>query len=187
MEHLELYRWIAILFGVLFVAQWCFCVFGIEHFDNASMDTTFEKESSGVNTFFSYLSSRNVISFGISFGIAAFFIERECGLGAFRTPFLSVFIGVLFVFINDLIFNAFMRLQRLTDISEYDLLGARGVVLTGVPANRAGRGKVTVNVNGNIAEYFALTDGEPIESSNSVIVLEVLENWDLVVRVPNIQ
>ena len=182
MDSLEIYQWIAITTGVLFTLQWLFTVFGAGMFESMGLDVDpGDVDHSGIHPFFSYLSIRNVINFLLAFSVTAFFLEKDYGFG-YLAPLGGIVIGTAFVALNMSIFALFMKLQKDTSITKKDAVGQKGTVFIEVPAQRSGKGKATVSVNGNLADYFVMTDGEAIPAHQSVVVEEVLDSWVLLVR-----
>ena len=182
MDSLEIYQWIAITTGVLFTLQWLFTVFGAGMFEDMGMDADHGAfDHPGVSPFFSYLSIRNVINFLLAFSVTAYFLEKDYDL-SFLAPVGGIAVGTAFVALNVFVFALFMKLQRDTSITRNDAIGQKGTVLIDVPAQRSGKGKATISVNGNLADYFVMTDGEAIPAHQTVVVEEVLDSWVLLVR-----
>ena len=182
MELLDVYEWIAVTFGALFVIQWVLALFGIDSLDSVGLETNVINETmSSANPLYSYFSIRNIVNFLVAFATTAYFLEKDYGAGI-HAPLIGLFVGLLFVVLNVFLFAAFMQLERAVEITRQDLISCEGVVLIGIPATRTGRGKVCVNVNGTIADYFAITDGEAIKESSTIIIVNVYDNWDLLVR-----
>ena len=187
MDSLAIYKWMAITTGVLFTLQWLFTVLGAGLFEDVGMETHHGAFShgdiahDGVSPFFSYLSIRNTINFLLAFSVTAYFLEKDYGLG-FLAPIGGGLVGVAFVVLNVFVFSLFLKLQKDTSITRKDAIGQKGTVLIQVPAYRSGKGKATISVNGNLADYFVMTDGEAIPANQSVFVEEVLDSWVLLVR-----
>jgi hypothetical protein len=53
-------------------------------------------------------------------------------------------------------------------------LGKEATVYLHIPGNRAGRGKIQINLQNRTMEYLATTAGEPIPTGATVVVTEVL-------------
>lgn len=85
------------------------------------------------------------------------------------------FVAVFFVIIR--------QLEKLAEDNTFRIANAlnqTGSVYLTIPANKQGKGKVQVSVNGSIHELEAITESEKIETSSLVRIIRI-ENSNLVV------
>ncbi|NJN26306.1 MAG: hypothetical protein HC819_10175 [Cyclobacteriaceae bacterium] len=128
--------------------------------------------------FFTY---KNVLGFFMLFGWTGLgFLNM--GLGLFLVILFSatcgfvmmVVMAALFYYIGKLDQNGTMVIER--------AIGRSGDVYLRVPANRAGHGKVMVEIQGTLREMEAITDDEKDLPTGSVaLVLEIVNNQILLV------
>ena len=79
--------------------------------------------------------------------------------------------------------RAAMRLQSDGTIDIRNALGQSGTVYLTVPANRSGRGKVNVTVQGTYSEFDAVTDSDtPLSTGCEVIVIGISSKDTLIIK-----
>ena len=86
--------------------------------------------------------------------------------------------GLASMFFVAWVMRGLARLQASGTINVRNAVGASATVYLRVPGARAGRGKVTVDVQGRPMEFPAITEGETLETGTQVTV-EAVEGDDL--------
>lgn len=124
------------------------------------------------NAFFGILSFKALCAFAGIFGLT--------GLTVWDTGFSFVprvalaggagFAGMLFV---GWMMRSLSRLQSSGTIEIRNAIGRSGTVYLTIPGGNAGRGKVTVEVQGRLTEFLAVTDGEELKTGARVTVTGV--------------
>jgi hypothetical protein len=129
---------------------------------------------------FTYFTVRNMVAFflGLSWG----------GLTCrqFNFPLLlaipaGVAAGVGFVAASFYIMNSLAKLKSDGTISLNNAIGKEANVTLTVPAQRGGKGKVMVEVQGRLIELEAETEGQAILRNKRVYVLEVIDGSTLLI------
>ena len=80
-----------------------------------------------------------------------------------------------------LLLRALAKMQCNGIVQTEKLVGMRATVYVSVPANRSGRGKITLNAQGKFMELDAVTDGEKLVTDEMVEITAV-ENECTVVK-----
>ena len=63
-----------------------------------------------------------------------------------------------------------------------DCVGKTVDVYLRIPAQREGKGKVQVSINGSVQEFDAMTDGEAFSSGRKVTVVSVIDGSTVLVK-----
>lgn len=125
-------------------------------------------------------SIRNLINFLLGFswsgiGLYAHIAAKPILL----TVALSV--GAAMVYFLFKAMQAIVRLGRDQTIQTADAIGRTGTVYLTVPAQRSGKGKVSVSLGGVLKEYEAVTDGPTLPTGQAVTVAGIVEEAVLLV------
>ena len=117
---------------------------------------------------------KNIVNFFVGFGWAGVsfrsYIESDLLL-----VLISLLVGVCFVIIFIVIFKQLMKLESNSAVGADACVGRTADVYLRIPANRSGKGKIQLSLNGAVREFDAVTDeSEPIPSGSVVTVKEVV-------------
>jgi hypothetical protein len=172
----SLYFWCAVVGGTILVLQTLLLVLGGGDADAGADGGGHDlaAHDDAANAFFKVLSLKAIVAFLTFFGLA--------GLGAghagiSRVPVLLIALGAgaAAFYMVAWLMDGLSRLQARGNVELDNALGSVGRVYLRVPARRAGRGKVTLTVQGRTLECGALTDGHELETGATVRVVAVLE------------
>ena len=78
--------------------------------------------------------------------------------------------------------RALAKMQCNGIVQTEKLVGMRATVYVSVPANRSGRGKITLNAQGKFMELDAVTDGDEIPTAAEIKVTGCINGNVLVVE-----
>lgn len=95
--------------------------------------------------------------------------------------FCSVLSGTALVAVTMFIFYSLSKATQSGNINMKNALDKSGQVYLTIPARRGGVGKVQMQVQGNLRDFEAVTEGDTIPTGQSVKVVSVGENNILVV------
>jgi hypothetical protein len=117
---------------------------------------------------------KNIVNFFVGFGWAGVsfrsYIESDLLL-----VLISLLVGVCFVIIFIIIFKQLMKLESNSAVGADACVGRTADVYLRIPANRSGKGKIQLSLNGAAREFDAVTDeSEPIPSGAVVTVKEIV-------------
>jgi hypothetical protein len=172
----SLYFWCAVVGGTILVLQTLLLVLGGGDADADATDGGHDlaAHDDAANAFFKVLSLKAIVAFLTFFGLAGLGAGHA---GVSRVPTLLVALaagGAAFYMVVWLM-EGLSRLQAHGNIDLDNALGSVGRVYLRVPARRAGRGKVTITVQGRTLECKALTAGNELETGATVRVVAVPE------------
>jgi hypothetical protein len=117
---------------------------------------------------------KNIVNFFVGFGWTGVsfrsYIESDLLL-----VLISLLVGVCFVIIFIIIFKQLMKLESNSAVGADACVGRTADVYLRIPANRSGKGKIQLSLNGAAREFDAVTDeSEPIPSGAVVTVKEIV-------------
>jgi hypothetical protein len=143
----------------------------------------------GTNWFFQILSVQTIAAFAMGagwFGLGASRGDFGFESSAFMTLLICVVGGVFFAWIQLFILSKVRLLEsRGSRLRIRDAIGKTGQVYLGIPAGRAGQGKVRIKLGASIQILPAVTDGAELKSFTSVHITSVDEGGVLVVEPAN--
>ncbi len=180
MEY-AIYKYCAIvgatLVGIQLVLQ--LLGFGADHdIDTGHGDLHGEAGTEGHgNLFFGVLSLKALSAFAGVFGLVGL-ITIDRGLGAIGRGGAAAGAGLASMVLVAWVMRGLSRLQASGTIDVRNAVGGTGTVYLRVPARGAGRGKVTVEIQGRSMEFPAVTDGDTLETGTQVTV-EAVEGDEL--------
>ncbi|MBL7933714.1 MAG: NfeD family protein [Bacteroidia bacterium] len=176
---LRTFWWIALPASIIFIIQTIMTFVGGDTFDG--VDADFDGDLNDGHAPFQLFSFRNLINFLLGFswtGISFY--------GLIANPVVlavvSLLVGCLFVF---LFFIIIRQVQKLAEDNSFRIqatLNKTAETYLPIPANRQGKGKVLVSVNGSMRELDAMTNDERIESGAPVKVVGIEQNAILIVE-----
>ena len=130
---------------------------------------------------FHIFTARTVISFFVAFGWMGVSLANA-EIGAVWSMLISLGFGLLVMFLVAILMYGIYRLQSDGTADNRNALGAAGTVYLAIPAQRTGRGKVNVMLQGAYVERDAVTDEEsPLPYGTEVVVVGVSGENTLVV------
>ncbi len=170
----------ALVSSIFMVVQLALSLIGMGDFefdaDAASADGL--DFSGGMDLF----TVKNFTNFFVGFGWAGISL-REYIDSDLTLIIISAIVGLLFVAIFIMIFKQLMKIEGSTAVGVEATIGRKADVYLRIPANRSGKGKVQLSVNGAVKEYNAMTDdAEPIASGGIVEIIEMLGKDCVLVR-----
>ena len=160
----------AIISTVLMLIQTILSLIGMSDLDlEAGVDGGLD-DCSGADLF----TIKNIVNFFVGFGWAGVsfrsYIESDLLL-----VLISLLVGVCFVIIFIIIFKQLMKLESNSAVGADACVGRTADVYLRIPANRSGKGKIQLSLNGAAREFDAVTDeSEPIPSGAVVTVKEIV-------------
>ena len=108
-----------------------------------------------------------------------------CSLAADNLQWLSIIValiaGAAAMAVVVVLLRAMYKLQCNGAVQTEKLVGQRATVYVSIPAERSGRGKITLNAQGRFMELDAMTDGEKLVTDEAVEIIAT-ENECAVVK-----
>ncbi len=174
---------IAIPSTLIFLILLAITIFGGE--TDAGVDVSTDVDASladGDSIPFQFLSLKNIIAFFTIFGWSGIgFINA--GLPSWLVILLAFLCGLLMMFLMAGLFYVMSKLAESGTLKIKNAIGKLGEVYLVIPANRAGMGKVQLNVQGSLRTLDAITDDmEKIPTSSIIQVLDVIDDQILLVK-----
>lgn len=169
----------AIIGSLIFIVQMVLTLIGM---DSSDMDVDFDgADTMDLGGGISLFSIKNFVNFIVGFGWAG-----VCFGGAIENKwlltFVAVLVGVAFVFMFFLIKKQTKKLEHNGAFNIADCVGKTVDVYLRIPANKSGKGKVQVSLNGSVHEFEALTEGDSIPSGKKVEVLSIIDGSTVLVK-----
>lgn len=128
------------------------------------------------------LSFRTIIAFLAVFGWVGLELQRQ-GVSSLITIGVAIFSGVAIMIVMAVLIRELFKLQSYGNSDIKNAIGASGSAYIPIPANRQGKGKVTVTFGNSTHELEAVTDeDEDIASYSEVLVIGVTGKDTLVVK-----
>lgn len=176
----QVYFWVGVVSTVFLIIQivmLCFSSFGGDVDVDGDGDIDVDTDS-GV-TLFSVKSITAFLAVGSWTGLLV------CALVSDGLQWLSVLIaliaGVAAWALVVFLMRAVYKLQSDGNLQTENLVGKRATVYVSIPAERSGRGKITLTAQGRYLELDAVTDGERIVTDQVVEIVST-ENECTVVK-----
>lgn len=175
---LKLYWYIAIPVSVIFIIQTIMTFVGADSFDG--VEANFDGDLETGDTPFQLFSFRNLINFLLGFSWAGISFFKEIS-DTTVLMLVATAIGVVFIF---MFFFIIRSLQKLAENNSFDIsntVDKTAEVYLTVPANKTGKGKILVSVNGAVHELEAITEKEMAINSGAMVKVVKIENENIVV------
>ena len=175
------YTYCAVIGGILLVGQFCLSLLGIGDHDLHDIPTggmDFHADAGadhfdhGGTWFTGMLSFRAIVSATTIFGLAGLGAQRHFDAG--RTFIIAGASGGAMMYGVAWMLRVMYRLKSDGTALIERAVGQTGSVYLTVPANRAGEGKVTVDVQGRTMEYTAVSSGSELATGTPVVVVGVV-------------
>lgn len=176
---LQVFWGCAIVGSLIFVVQTVLALLGLDHADmSVDVDAPDTLDLGGGLSLFSI---RNLVNFNLGFGWAGVSFYDTIG-NKFLLLLVSIVVGILFVYLFFLIYKQTKKFEANGAFQIKDCEGKIANVYLRIPANKSGRGKVQISINGSVHELDAMTSGEAIPTGKSVKVVEIISNDALMVE-----
>jgi membrane protein implicated in regulation of membrane protease activity len=177
----KIFWYTAIPTSLIFTIQTIMTFSGLDASDGVEAD--FEGDLEGAEAPFQLFSFRNLINFllGFGWGGVSFYntIENKSLL-----TLVALLIGISFVWLFFLIMKQIQGLAEDNTFSLTDTINKTGQVYLGIPALKAGKGKVLVSANGSTHELDAITTAsEKLETGSMIRVVSIENNILLVEKI----
>lgn len=176
----QVYFWLGVVATVFLVVQiimMCFSSFGGDVDVDGDGDIDVDVDS-GVSIF----TVKSITAF---FAIGGWAGLLTCAVASESLQWLSVIVavvaGLAAMAVVVVLMRLILKLQCNGAVQTDKLVGERATVYVSVPANRSGRGKITLNAQGRFMELDAVTDGERLAVDEVVEIVKV-ENECTVVK-----
>lgn len=161
---------VAVPASLIFIIQTILTFIGADATDGIEAD--FNGDLGDTNAPFQLFSFRNLINFllGFSWTGISFFdsIEKKWLL-----ILIAIFVGVLFVYFFFIIIKQVQKLAEDNSFKLSNTLGKTAEVYLTIPAQKTGKGKVLISVNGAYHELEAVTENEEIKSNLLVKIIKI--------------
>jgi hypothetical protein len=165
---LRIYWYIAIPVSLIFAIQtiMTFTVGDAGDGLDADFDGDLGEGNEGPSQLFSI---RNLINFLLGFSWSGISLYDTI-----ETPWIlnvvAVIIGLSFVSVFFLVMRQVQKLAENNSFSYKQTIGVNAEVYLTIPGEKAGKGKVSMNIKGSHRELDAITEGETIETGSLVTV-----------------
>ncbi|MBK7223939.1 MAG: NfeD family protein [Saprospiraceae bacterium] len=167
--------YVAILASLIFIIQTIMTFVGADGSDGHSIDI----QGNELDAPFELFSFRNLINFLLGFSWTGISFYSTFSNKSFLI-FISLLVGALFVYFFFIIINQIRKLAEDNTFQlESTILKTAEVYLT-IPANKTGKGKILISVNGAVHELDAMTEGEEIKSGKTIKVVKI-ENRNILI------
>ena len=130
---------------------------------------------------FQIFTVKNFITFFTVFGWSGITLHNA-GANEYLVLLGSLLIAVAVMLLVALLFVSITRLAQSGTMDVKNALGRTGEVYLPIPAGRAGRGKISITLQGALREVDAVTAGEALPRGAAVRVVEVGGNGVLLVE-----
>lgn len=176
----QIYFWLGIVSSVFLVVQiimLCFTSFGGDVDIDGDGDIDVDNDS-GVSLF----SVKSITAF---FAVGSWAGLLTCSLASDSLQWLSALVAVLAGLaawaVVVVLMRAMLKLQCNGALQTEKLVGQRATVYVSIPAERSGRGKITLNAQGRFIELDAVTDGEKL-LTDEIVEITASENECMIVK-----
>lgn len=181
----EMDTWMQVFWGcavvgsIIFIIQMVLTMIGM---DSTDTDVDFDgADTMDLGGGISLFSIKNFVNFIVGFGWAG-----VCFSGAIKNmwllTFIAVLVGIGFVLMFFFIKKQTKKLEHNGAFNIEDCVGRTVDVYLRIPAQKGGKGKVQVSLNGSIQEFDAMTEGEAFSSGQKVTVAGVIDGSTLLVK-----
>ncbi|NQU54835.1 MAG: hypothetical protein HQ522_20125 [Bacteroidetes bacterium] len=166
---------------VIFLILLVLTIFGGD--TDTDVDTDIDSDfGDGDSIPFQFLSLKNIVAFFAVFGWSGIgFINA--GLASWLVILLATICGLVMMTLMGTLFYFMSKLAESGTLKMNNAIGKLGEVYLVIPSNRAGMGKVQLNVQGSLRTLDAITDDlETIPTSSIIKVLDVIDDHILLVN-----
>jgi len=176
----QAFWWVAIIASLIFMIQLIFTIVGTDFTDGLHAD--FNGDLDAVHGPFQLFSFRNLINFLMGFGWTGVAFYQSFRNQMFLI-ILAAIVGCLFVLIFFVVIKQILKLTEDNTFNIDKLIGKTAEVYLRIPAQKSGKGKVQVSLNGSNHELLAVTETEEIPSGNLVRIVRIEEKILIVEKI----
>lgn len=176
---LKTFWFVAIPSSLIFVIQTIMTFIGADATDGVNAD--FDSNLTGTEAPFQLFSLRNLINFLLGFSWTGISFYTIIG-NPLLLLLVALIVGSLFVFLFFLIISQVQKLAEDNSFRYANTINKTAEVYLNIPANRQGKGKVLISVNGAVHELDAMTDNERIVAGSVVKVIKIESESILIVE-----
>ncbi len=177
---LKTFWFIAIPTSIIFIIQTIMTFMGADATDG--VDADFDSNLHGTDSPFQLFSLRNLINFLLGFSWTGISFYNSISSPVFLIG-LSLLIGLAFVL---LFFVIIKQVQKLAEDNSFKLsntINKSAEVYLTIPANKSGKGKIMISVNGAFHELEAMTEHDKIPTGTVVKIVKI-ENENILIVAP---
>ncbi len=174
---LRTFWYVAIPTSIIFILLTIMTFIGADASDGLEAD--FSGDLSGMDAPLQLFSLRNLINFLLGFswtGISLYATIANKNI----LIVISLAVGLLFVFVFFVIIKQVQKLAEDNSFQITNTLNKTAEVYLTIPANKKGKGKIMISVNGAFHELDAMTENDKIQSGSIVKVVK-LENDNILI------
>lgn len=176
---LRVFWFVAIPTSLIFIIQTIITFMGVDASDG--IDADFDGDLTGAEAPFQIFSLRNLINFLLGFSWAGIsFFESISNKSLLIL--LAFLVGIVFLFAFFLIIKQIQKLAEDNSFKMISTLNKTAEVYLPIPAQKQGKGKILISINGSVHELDAMTEGEKIPSGTTVKVTKIINEDVLLVE-----
>lgn len=174
----QFYWYVAIAASVIFIIQTIMTFVGAD--TDTGVDADFDGNLDDAGSPFQLFSLRNLVNFLLGFGWGGVTLYDSIG-SKFWLGVVAFLIGASFIFIFFLVMRALFRLSEDNSFRIESTLGKTADVYLTIPAEKKGKGKVFISINGSTRELSAITTAQEDLKVGSLVKVVELDGDILVV------
>jgi hypothetical protein len=164
----------AVAGGSVLVLQTALLLFGAgddaSHADHGDLGHTDSGEAHGHDATFGLLSVRTGAAFLTFFGLAGWGGSRA-GWSTVATIGAALLAGTVMLFAVAYLFSLQRKLYSQGNLDPRNAVGRSARVYLRIPAANAGKGKITVSIQGRTVEFIACTPGAELATGSEVRIV----------------
>jgi hypothetical protein len=176
---LKTFWFIAIPTSLVFLIQTIMTFMGADASDG--VDADFDSNLHGTDAPFQLFSLRNLINFLLGFSWSGISFYNNISSPGLLIG-LAFLVGVAFVLLFFLIIKQVQKLAEDNSFKLSNTLNKSAEVYLTIPANKTGKGKVMVSVNGAFHELEAMTENGSIPTGTVVKIVKIINENILIVE-----
>ena len=161
---------VAIPTSLIFIIQTILTFIGADATDGIEAD--FTGDLGDTDAPFQLFSFRNLINFLLGFNWTGISFFESIGK-TWLLILIAIAVGILFVYFFFIIIKQVQKLAEDNSFKLSNTLGKTAEVYLTIPANKTGKGKVLISVNGAYHELEAITENEEIKSNLLVKITKI--------------
>ena len=162
--------WIAIVASLIFIVQTILTLIGGDSSDG--IDADFDGDLDHADAPFQLFSFRNLINFLLGFGWTGIAFYESLS-SKILLIVIATIVGLIFILLYFVLIKQILKLSENNTFDIQKLLGKTGEVYLQIPAEKNGKGKVLISLNGSNHELAAISEKDPITTGNLVKVIRI--------------